>query len=908
VSGWRPALRIGSRSILGSRGRSLLIATLVGLPVAAATYADVIAHTFSSPELTAQQMVGSADGAITVTSQRELPGYMPRWLLANGPEPAPQRDPAAVDLPALLPRGSLLAPMPRYQPVELRAGQQVVATRILLGDVRQPMQRFVLRLSAGSPLPRAGEVVVTRSLAVRLHLLDGGKLRQGASITLVNGLRTPVAGLARDPSCLSCEQIVARPGSAIARAAAARSPLAGYAYQTPNGNTVTAPTYLVDLPTGTDVAALGSALATRGVALTTRAALAHTVPGQPSRNAPSPAGLVTLISALGLLEVVLLAGAAFAVGARRQVRELGLVAATGGGPRDIRRIVLAQGLVLSVLGAVLGITAGAAVAVAGRPFWEQLANTETAGWAFSPIEIAIAALAGVLAGVTASVIPAIGASRMPPVDALAARFRVGLRSGRGLLLAGSVLVASGAALGLLANHLLARDFAAYERVLPAAAITGRDISPPSPGGPTSLIAAGAILAVIGLALLTPVILGGVAAAGSHLPLSARLAVRDAARHRHRTGPATSAIVVVVAGSTALAYILAGSFHAEGTRDRPSLPPHTIAVQPIAGSAQTLLSAATRAARQLPAGRRHVLLIPFLPGDKPALGLTDESGRALSVVRQDRSCPAHLPAGICSPIAIPPGGPLAIGGDDAVSRLVAGHSLDRTALHALESGAVLVFDATMLGRDRHVEVDTPRGRVRLPGRLVRVDHTYGLLPAGLVSGRTARAHGWAIGAGSVFITYSARASSDSVDAALTAAQQAGATAVRNTGPDKPVSLVLALLAAAAAFVTLAAVAVCVALSVAESQADFATLAAIGAQPGRRRALAASQALLVGGIGSALGMGLGTFIGFTAHRTTGSATFVVPWADLAATGVAVPLLAALVAALCTRGRLPMLVRAE
>ena len=119
-----------------------------------------------------------------------------------------------------------------------------------------------------------------------------------------------------------------------------------------------------------------------------------------------------VIVALGLLEVVLLAGTAFAVGARRQVRELGLVAAAAAAPRDIRRIVLAQGLVLGALGAALGVATGFAVVVAGRPWWERLADAELPGWTFGPWEIAGAALVGLASGLAAAVLPAIGAGRM----------------------------------------------------------------------------------------------------------------------------------------------------------------------------------------------------------------------------------------------------------------------------------------------------------------------------------------------------------------------------------------------------------------------------------------------------------------------------------------------------------------
>ena len=112
---------------------------------------------------------------------------------------------------------------------------------------------------------------------------------------------------------------------------------------------------------------------------------------------------------------------------------------------------------------------------------------------------------------------------------------------------------------------------------------------------------------------------------------------------------------------------------------------------------------------------------------------------------------------------------------------------------------------------------------------------------------------------------------------------------------------------AGFVTLVGVAISVALSAAEGRADLATLAAVGAPPRRRRALAAAQALLVGGLGCALGVAFGTFVAYAARTTTGSPDFVVPWINLAITAVAVPLLAVLVAALFTPSRLPLVRRA-
>ncbi len=69
-----------------------------------------------------------------------------------------------------------------------------------------------------------------------------------------------------------------------------------------------------------------------------------------SRRAPGrdPATLtvLALVVVMVLLEVVLLAGPAFAVGARRQQRTLALLGATGATPRHVRRVVLANGVVL----------------------------------------------------------------------------------------------------------------------------------------------------------------------------------------------------------------------------------------------------------------------------------------------------------------------------------------------------------------------------------------------------------------------------------------------------------------------------------------------------------------------------------------------------------------------------------
>jgi putative ABC transport system permease protein len=733
------------------------------------------------------------------------------------------------------------------------------------------------------------EVLVSPATAERLTV------RPGMTITPRGGPVLTVVGLVREPSCLSCERVVAAPGSALALLAKRDGPLSG-----PDPSRL--PTYLVDLPPGTSADALWPELAAHGVAMTPRDTYVH----PPSEGGPATtdnlraAALASVIVGLGLLEIVLLAGCAFAVGARRQTRDLGLVAASGGSARDVRRIVLAQGLVLGAIGAVLGVVAGAALAGAARPLWEHFDNAEITSWAYGPFEIAGAALVGLLSGLAAAIIPAIGAGRMRPVDALAERFRTSRAGRRRSTGAGIGLLLAGLACGIAGDRLMAGDFAEYSRQLEQSAHTATYVPEPSGTGPIALIVGGATLLVAALVVLAPVVLGRLAGVGGRLPLALRLAVRDAARHQHRTGPATSAIAVAVAGSVVLAFVLAGTFHADRMRYVPLLPPNVLAVDPDSGDVATARRAAAAAATELPGGRAGAMREPLrslgedeqLPADASEIGLRE----MYPVPRA-----TELDHGVGA-VAIAEGGPQ----DD----VAAGAPLDGGARRALAAGKAVVFDEALLHRGGRVVIEASydgRHDVRLPGYLVQRREAYMGLPSALVSPAVARAHGWEMKVARMFVRYDASTTPDQRDAAIDAADRMGVSAYVESGPDTPGKGGLLAAAAIAAFVTLVGVAISVALSAAEGRADLATLAAVGAAPARRRALAGGQALLIAGLGGVVGVVFGGFVAFIARATTGSPDFVVPWLNLAVTGIVVPLLAVLVATAFTPSRLPLVRRA-
>ena len=92
--------------------------------------------------------------------------------------------------------------------------------------------------------------------------------------------------------------------------------------------------------------------------------------------------------------------------------------------------------------------------------------------------------------------------------------------------------------------------------------------------------------------------------------------------------------------------------------------------------------------------------------------------------------------------------------------------------------------------------------------------------------------------------------------------------------------------------------------ADSRKDHVTLAGVGAAPRLRKALAGSQALMTAGLGTVLGSISGVIPALLLVTATGMArTAVVPWLQLVALLVAVPLTGGALAWLFTRAKLPV-----
>ena len=133
--------------------------------------------------------------------------------------------------------------------------------------------------------------------------------------------------------------------------------------------------------------------------------------------------------------------------------------------------------------------------------------------------------------------------------------------------------------------------------------------------------------------------------------------------------------------------------------------------------------------------------------------------------------------------------------------------------------------------------------------------------------------------------------------------------------------LVVLVIAAVVVAIAAAATATGLALADAAPDVATFAAVGASPAVRRRLAAGTALVLAGLGTALGIGAGVLPGLAAvwaQRPSGASGYgaftgsgwplVIPWSSLLVTAAAAPIITALAAGLLTRSRIVLVRRTD
>ncbi|MGW4811411.1 FtsX-like permease family protein [Kitasatospora cineracea] len=891
MSALRAVLRIARRDAWRAKGRSALVAAMIALPVLGATGVDVVHR---SGQLTAAErsdrLMGRADALVgaydpgSAIEQAVFPADGVR-ALPQRPDtaPSPEQQRAASTEPAdligaLLPPGSVLTPARTGPVAAVQTKDGLAPVDTFEADLTGQLWQGRIDLVGGRAPAAPHEAAATRAF------LATTGLRIGDTVT-VRGLEsTPftLTGTVEHPGDLNASELVARPGELYRQLDEAQV-AAGLAPQTPSAEQAATrkAAWLVTLPAG---AGLGweqvRQFNAHGYTLTSRQVAAHPPAEALERQEAVGAAderertLMTAATtaAMALLEVALLAGPAFAVGARRARRQLALLGAAGGRPGHVRAVVLGGGLVLGAIGAAAGSVLGATLVAVLRPWLEEWGGSRFGQLTLRPTELLLIAAVGVVTALLAALLPALQAGRREVLAGLTDHDPV-RRTSRWTPLLGLAAVLAGAALALYG------------------AVAGQVGGPPVLAGLSTRslsVLGGAVLAELGLLLFTPLLIALLGRLSGRLPVGPRLALRDAARHRARTAPAVAAVLAAVAGAVAVGVHASGAEVQDRAAYRMEQP---------AGAVRLVLNGNEKAMPQLRAA---------LPQDLPDLG-----------ERADLYQAAYVFCDNCWGRVYAKGGTARYGTGDATSPLVVGdaavlHNLlalrDQRADDALLAGKAVVTDPAYLHDGQAVlTMQGAGGQVREQ----RIDAVLVERPAGqryapmVVAPDTIRALGLTVQpAGAIWLP------ATPVDKR---AEQRGAATVARLAPRaefgvergfKPKdSTVRIALSGFAALVVLGAAVVSTALAAADARRERALLSAIGARPRTRRTVAGLQAGLIALLGALLGTVSGFVPAFALLRSRaagvpgGPAVSLAdaPWATIALLALGLPLLAGLLGAL-------------
>jgi hypothetical protein len=232
--------------------------------------------------------------------------------------------------------------------------------------------------------------------------------------------------------------------------------------------------------------------------------------------------LSTGAAAVLLIEVAFVAGAAFAAGTRRRLREIGLLGVNGASEGQVRVTVLGEGLAIAVAGSLVGALVGVVLFAVGRPLIQPRVSLTITGVGIELTDVLGPIVVALLSVAFAVWLPARTAGRVPVTAALQGRMPAAAPR-RWTVPAGVAAAGLGAALMTVALGSVAADLA------------------------NAFVALGCVLTVGGVALLASPILAGLTRLADRVPATGRLVVRDSGRHRTRASVAAAAIMVTLLG-------------------------------------------------------------------------------------------------------------------------------------------------------------------------------------------------------------------------------------------------------------------------------------------------------------------------------------------------------------------------
>jgi putative ABC transport system permease protein len=241
-------------------------------------------------------------------------------------------------------------------------------------------------------------------------------------------------------------------------------------------------------------------------------------PASSAQSNPLPAIVIGGGLTMGMLLIGLVSVGGFTVLAQRRLRSFGVLASLGATEKNISLVVKANGAVVGIVGAFLGAGLGLLAWVAYRPTFQATAHRSISLFAVPwPVVVAAMVLA-VLAAYFSASRPARTVARVPVLAALSGRPNPPAQVRRSALPGLACLVAAFLLLGY----------------------GGSQTTWGHTGGIPEIIL-GLALLVPAVILLAPFCLSLLGRAGRAAPVTVRLAWRDLARYRARSGSALAAI-------------------------------------------------------------------------------------------------------------------------------------------------------------------------------------------------------------------------------------------------------------------------------------------------------------------------------------------------------------------------------
>jgi putative ABC transport system permease protein len=241
----------------------------------------------------------------------------------------------------------------------------------------------------------------------------------------------------------------------------------------------------------------------------------------------SQAVLILVLEVVGLAFIGLLSVASFSVMAQRRLRALGMLSAIGATGRNLRLVMIVNGLVVGVVGALAGTALGLAAWFAYAPRLQQASDHAVDPASLPWWAIALGAVFAIVTSVLASRNPAKTMAAAPVVAALSGR-PAPPRAVRRSALPGVIAFAAGLAILAFAGGLSG----------PPGGGGGPGSALPLLLGLVGVIAGILLLAPLGISVLT-------AGAGPRLPVATRIALRDLVRYRARSGAALAAVTFAI---------------------------------------------------------------------------------------------------------------------------------------------------------------------------------------------------------------------------------------------------------------------------------------------------------------------------------------------------------------------------